>query len=57
MLSLFGCLLFNFSLHLIPTLYVNMLEENEVDIHSAPLDSFDQDYDAEEVDKATFDVS
>lgn len=34
-----------------------MLEKNEVDIHSAPLDAVDQEYDAEAVDEEAFDAS
>jgi hypothetical protein len=53
MFSLFGCILFSFSLHSFSTLYVNMVGGNEVVIHSAPLDSFDQDCYAEKVDQCS----
>ena len=45
-----NCALISFRsyLHSVPTSYVDMLEENEVEIHSAPLSAFDTGMDEEE---------
>jgi hypothetical protein len=53
MLPLSGYIFHSYNFHSIPASYVKILQENEVYVHSASLQSFDQEYDVEELDALT----